>query len=225
MALIGIILQALAGIVYGFSYLIGVKRMDKWQQSAKAWLANSRNRVRVSYLLTFLAPLALVIYVYTLEENNIQWYFLILGFIFSWAFIVGIYASFLSIWNRSKSMADLINNPRGNQMIRKSNIASIVIGIMLMILGWVGVARLGGLVIGNNISSDIMPVILLTLALAAIYIGFVLVLMPTVYYICTLFVTGVSMLFRPGKAIWILALSLYLAGCALLITNEIYKPG
>lgn len=225
MALIGIILQAFAGFIYGVSHLIGEKRMDEWRQSAKAWLANSRNRVRVSYSLTFLVPLALVIYVYTLEENNIQWYYLILGFVFSWAFIVGVYASFLSIWSRSKSMADLINNPSGNQMIRKSNIASIVIGIILMILGGVGLQRLGGVVLGNNISSNIMPVILLTLALAALYIGFVLVLMPTVYYICTLFVTAVSMLLRPGKAVWILALSLFTAGFAFLVASEILKPG
>jgi hypothetical protein len=225
MALIGIILQAAAGFVYGVSYLIGVKRIDEWSKSKKDWLANDRNRVKVSYSLTFLAPLALVIYTYKLEGDNIQWYYLILGFIFSWAFIVGVYASFLSIWSRSKSIADLINNPRGDQMIRKSNIASIVIGVILMTLGWIGVGRLGGVVIGNNISSTIVPIILIILTLIALCIGFVLVLMPMAYYICVLFVKGVSMLFRPGKAVWILALSLYLAGCALLIINEIHTAG
>ena len=225
MALTGIILQALAGMVYGASYLIGVERMDKWQESKKAWLAESRNRVKVSYFLTFLAPLAMIISLYSLEENDIQWYFLILGFLCSWALIVVIYTGFLLFWSKSKSIPDLMNNPRVNQMVQRSNIASLIIGIILMILGGVGLGRLGGEVIGNNIGSSVIPVILLTLALAGLNIGFILVLMPAIYYLCVLFVNGVTLLLRPGKALWILALSLFLAGSGCLMASEICKLG
>jgi len=48
--------------------------------------------------------------------------------------------------------------------------------------------------------------------------------MSVLYYVYILFVRLVGILLKPGKAVWILALSLYLAGCALLIANELHNP-
>jgi hypothetical protein len=222
MALWGIILQAAAGIVYGASYLIGVERIDKWEESRRAWLDDSKNRIKLSYLLTFITPLALVIYSYKVAgEVNTPWYFVILGFFVSWGIIVLVYTSFLLIWSKSKSIAEMLNNPRVNQMMQKSNIASIIIGIILIVLGGVAIKMLGDSVT----ITDMMSIFLLALALTALVFGFILVVMPGLYYVYILFVRGVTILFRPGKVVWILALSLYLAGCALLIMNEIYKLG
>ena len=64
-------------------------------------------------------------------------------------------------------------------------------------------------------------IILLAIALTASFIGFVLVFMPVIYYLFILFVNCVSMLLRPGKAVWILALSLFLTGSGFLIANQI----
>jgi hypothetical protein len=217
-ALIGVILQAAAGIVYGASYLIGVERIDKWKESRRVWLDDSKNRIKLSYLLTFITPLALVIYSYKVAgEVNTPWYFVILGFFVSWGIIVLVYTSFLLIWSKSKSIAEMLNSPRVNQMMQKSNIASIIIGIILMVLGGVAIKMLGDLVT----ITDMMSIFLLALALTALVFGFILLVMPGLYYVCILFVRGVSKLLKPGKAVWILVLSLYLAGCALLIRNEI----
>ena len=222
MALIGIILQASAGIVYGVSYLIGVERIDKWKESRRAWLADSKNRIKVGYLLTLITPLALAIFANKVSmEVNTPWYAPILGVVVSWAITVGIYTSFLLIWSRSKSIADMLKSPRVNQMMQKSSIASIILGIILMAVGGVAIWRLLGLLT----TAAIIPAVLLALALTALFIGFILVVMPALYYAYIVFVRGVSILLKPGKAVWILALSLYLAGCALLIINEIHTAG
>ena len=222
MALIGVILQAMAGIVYGLSYLIGVERIDKWAKSRRAWLDDSKNRIKLSYVLTFITPLALVIYSYKVAgEVNTPWYFVIVGCFVSWGIIVLVYTSFLLTWSKSKSIADMLKSPRMNQIMRKSNIASLVVGIALMVLGGVGIRMLVDRVtIGGMIS-----IVLLALTLSALVFGFILVVMPGLYYVYMLFVRGVSTLLKPGKAVWILALSLYLAGCALLIANEVYTTG
>jgi hypothetical protein len=222
MALIGTILQAFAGIVYGVSYLVGVERIDKWKESKKAWLDNSKNRIKASYLLTFITPLALAIYSYKAAgEVNTPWYFVIVGFFVSWGIIVLVYTSFLLIWSKSKSIADMLDSPRVNQMMQKSNIASIIIGIMLMVLGGVAIKMLGD----SATITDMMSIFLLALALTALVFGFILVVMPGLYYVYILFIRGVSILLKPGKAVWILALSLYLAGCALLIIHETHTTG
>jgi hypothetical protein len=222
MALWGIILQAAAGIVYGVSYLIGVERIDKWKESRRAWLDDSKNRIKLSYLLTFITPLVLVIYSYKVAGTvNTPWYFAILGFFVSWGIIILVYTSFLLRWSKSKSIADMLNSPRVNQMMQKSNIALLIIGITLMVLGGVGVKILVDLVT----ISGMISILLLALALTVLVFGFILVIMPGLYYVYILFVRGVSILLRPGKAVWILALSLYLAGCALLIINEIHAAG
>jgi uncharacterized membrane protein len=221
-ALIGIILQASAGIVYGVSYLIGVERIDKWKESRRAWLADSKNRIKVGYLLTLITPLALAIFANKVSmEVNTPSYAPILGVVASWVITVGIYTSFLLIWSRSKSIADMLKSPRVNQMMQKSSIASIILGIILMAVGGVAIWRLLGLLT----TAAIIPAVLLALALTALFIGFILVVMPALYYAYILFVRGVSILLKPGKAVWILALSLYLAGCALLIIHEMHIAG
>jgi hypothetical protein len=226
MALWGIILQAVAGIVYGASYLIGVGRIDKWKESRRAWLDDSKNRIKLSYSLTFITPLILVIYSYKVAGIvNTPWYATILGVVVSWGITAGIYTSFLLRWSKSKSIADMLNSPRVNQMMQKSNIASIILGIILMVLGGVATWKLSGMVVHTNISSVIVPIILLALALTALVFGFILVVMSAVYYVYILFVRGISILLKPGKAVWILALSLYLAGCVLLIINETHTAG
>jgi cytochrome b subunit of formate dehydrogenase len=106
-------------------------------------------------------------------------------------------------------------------MMQKSSIASIILGIILMAVGGVAIWRLLGLLT----TAAIIPAVLLALALTALFIGFILVVMPALYYAYILFVRGVSILLKPGKAVWILALSLYLAGCALLIIHEMHIAG
>lgn len=219
MALIGIILQALAGIVYGVSYLVGVKRIDKWKESRRAWLADSKNRIKLSYLLTFITPLVLVIYSYkVVGAVNTPWYAMIFGVFASWAITAGFYTSFLLSWSKSKSIADMLNSPRMNQMMQKSNVASIIIGIILLVLGGVAIKLLGG----SITTTDVISIILLALALTALVFGFILVIMSGLYYIFVMFVRAASILLKPGKAVWVLALSFYLAGCALLIIHEIH---
>ena len=220
MALTGIILQALAGAIYGISYLVGNERMDKWRESTKTWLANARNRIIISYFMTFLTPLALAIYMSAIQENNIEWYNLIPGVIIFWGFISLIWTSFLLSLTKSKKLANIFNHPRINQMMRNSNIVLIFVGIILVILGGIAIDRQTGLVIGTDIVSNIVPIILLAIAMTAFFIGFVLVFMPVIFYLFILFVNCVGMLLRPGKAVWILALTLFLAGSVFLIINE-----
>ena len=221
MALAGIILQAVAGMVYGLSYLIGVERIDKWKESRRAWLNGSKNRIKLSYLSTFITPLVLVLLLYrVVGEDSTPWYFLLLGFLVSWLIIVSVYTSFLLIWSKSKSIPDMLNSPRLNQMMQKSNIASVTAGVILMALGGVGIRMLGDSVTISNMVS----ILLLALALTALVFGFILATMSVLYYVYILFVRLVGILLKPGKAVWILALSLYLAGCALLIANELHNP-
>ena len=221
MALAGIILQAVAGMVYGLSYLIGVERIDKWKESRRAWLNGSKNRIKLSYLSTFITPLVLVLLLYrVVGEDSTRWYFLLLGFLVSWLIIVSVYTSFLLIWSKSKSIPDMLNSPRLNQMMQKSNIASVTAGVILMALGGVGIRMLGDSVTISNMVS----ILLLALALTALVFGFILATMSVLYYVYILFVRLVGILLKPGKAVWILALSLYLAGCALLIANELHNP-
>jgi len=106
--------------------------------------------------------------------------------------------------------------------MQKLNIASIILGIILMVLGGFTIVRAIHLVVTTT---TIISVILLALALTALCVGFILVVMPGLYYVFLLLVWGVSILLKPGKVVWILALSLYLAGCALLIINETHTAG
>lgn len=223
MALIGVALQAFAGIVYGFSYLVGVERIDKWKESRKAWLSDSKNRIKLSYLLVFITPLPFAIHAHKVTGDvNTPWYAAVLGLTVSWGAIVLIYTSFLLIWSKSKSIADMLESPKVNQMMQKGNIASIIVGIVLMVLGAAAIIRLGE---QATTPTTIISIIVLSIALTALFFGLVLLTMPGLYYVLYLFVSGAGLLFKPGKAVWILALCLYLAGCGLLITNEIYSAG
>ena len=222
MSLIGIILQALAGTLYGVSYILG-DRIDKWMQSTKTLLANTRIRIIISYFLAFLAPLALAIYESIIQEDNTEWYTLIPGVIIFWGLISLTWTSFLMSLTKSKKLADLFNHPRISQVMRNSNITLIFIGIILMILGGIVIDRQVGLVIGTDIIANIVPIILLAIAFAASFIGFVLVFMPGIYYLFILFLNCARVLLKPGKAVWILALTLFLTGSVFLIIDELIQ--
>lgn len=222
MVIIGLILQALAGTVYGLSYILG-DRIDKWMDFTKTWLANTKNRIIISYFLAFLAPLALAIYKSIIQEDNTEWYNLIAGVIIFWGFISLIWTSFLLSLTKSKKLADLFNHPRISQAMRNSNITLIFVGIILMILGGIVIDRQAGLVVGTDIISNIVPIILLAIAFTASFIGFILVFMPVIYYLFILSVNCVRVLFKPRKVVWILALTLYLAGFVFLIIDEIVQ--
>lgn len=222
MALIGLILQALAGTIYGLSYILG-DRIDKWMEYTKTWLANTKNRIIISYFLAFLVPLALAIYVSIIQEDNTEWYYLIPGVIIFWGFISLIWTSFLLSLTKFKKLADLFNHPRISQAMRNSNITLIFVGIILMILGGIVIDRQAGLVVGTDIISNLVPIILLAIALTASFIGFILVFMPIIYYLFVLSINCVRMLLKPRKAVWILALTLFLAGSVFLIIGEIVQ--
>ena len=221
MALTGLILQALAGAIYAIGYIVGNERIDKWKESTKTWLDNTKNRIRLSYLITFLMPLALAIYIYTIQEDNIEWYKLIPVVIMFWGFISITWTSFLLFLTKSKKIANIFYHPRVNQVMRKSNITSVVIGVILMTAGGFLLYWQAGLVTGTDINSIIVPIILCALALTALFMGFALVIMPTIYYLFILLVNCVGMLLRPRKAVWILALILFLVGSAFLISDEL----
>lgn len=222
MSLIGLILQALAGTLYGISYILG-DRIDKWMESTKTWLTNTKNRVIISYFLTFLTPLALAIYMSVIQGNNTEWYNLIPRVIIFWGFISLIWTSFLLSLTKSKKLADVFNHPRVGQVMRNSNITLIFLGIILMTLGVIVIGRQAGSVIGTDIISNLVPIILLAIAFTASFIGFVLVFMPVIYYLFILFVNCVRVLLKPGKVVWILALTLFLSGSVFLIIGEIVQ--
>ncbi len=223
MVLIGLILQALAGFIYGVGYIIGAERMDKWRESTKTWLSNTKNRIIISYFATFLTPLALAIYTSTAQEDNIEWYTLIPGVIIFWGFFSLTWTSFLLSLTKSKKLANIFNHPKINQVMRNSNITLIGLGIILMIAGGILFGRQAPFVTGTEIIPIIVPITICAIALTGFFIGFILVFMPVIYYLSILFVNCVSMLLRPGKAVWILALSLFLAGSGLLISNGIMQ--
>jgi len=222
MSLIGLILLALAGTFYGVSYILG-DRIDKWMQSTKTLLTNTRIRIIISYFLAFLAPLALAIYESIIQEDNTEWYELILPVLLFWGFISLIWTSFLLSLTQSKKLADIFNHPRISQVMRNSNIALIFVGIILIVLGGIVIDRQAGLVVGTDIISNLVPIILLAIAFTASFIGIVLVFMPAIYYLSILFVNCVRVLLKPGKAVWIFALTLFLAGSVLLIIDEIVQ--
>ena len=221
MTLTGLILQALAGAIYGISYIIGNERIDRWGNSTKTWLDNTKNRIKVSYLITFFIPLLFAIYIYTIQGDKLEWYQLIAVVILFWGFISLTWTSFLLYLTKSKKIVNIFNHPRVNQVMRKSNITSVVIGAILMTAGGFLFYWQAGFVTGTDIIPIIVPIILCVLALTAYFIGFVLVIMQVIYYLFILFVNCVSMLLRPRKVVWILALILFLAGSAFLISGEI----
>ena len=221
MVLIGLIFLVLAGTIYGVSYIIGAERMNKWKESTNTWLSNTKNRIIISYFMTFLTPLALAIYTSTTQEDNIEWYNLILGVIIFWGFLSLTWTSFLLSLTRSKKLANILSHPRVNQVMRNSNITLIVLGIILMIAGGILFGRQAPFITGTEIIPIIVPIIICAIAITGSIIGFILVFMPVVYYLFILFVNCVSMLLKPGKAVGILALSLFLTGSGLLIANQI----
>jgi len=221
MALTGLILQAFAGAIYAISHIVGNEKMDKWGESTKTWLDNTKNRIRVSYLITFFIPLALGIYIYTIREDNLEWYQLISVLIIFWGLFSITWTNFLLSLTRSKKIANIFNHPRVNQVMHKLNITSVVIGVILMTAGGFLFYWQAGFVTGTDIIAVIVPIILCALALTAFFIGFALVIMPAIFYLFILFVNCFSMLLRPRKAVWILALILFLAGSAFLISGEI----
>ena len=222
MSLIGLILLALAGTFYGVSHILG-DRIDKWTQSAKILLENTKFRIMISCLLAFLSPLVLAIYLSVTQEDNTEWYTLIPGVIIFWGLISLTWTSFLMSLTKSKKLFDLFNNPRINQVMRNSNITSIVLGIILMIAGGILLNRQAPFVTGTEIIPIIVPIIICAIALTGIFIGFILVLMPVVFYLFILFVSCLRVLFKPGKAVWIFALTLFLSGSVLLIIDEIVQ--
>ncbi len=221
MVLTGLILQALAGAIYGISYIIGNKRIDRWGNSTKTWLDNTKNRIKVSYLITFFIPLLFAIYMGTIQEDKLEWYQLIVVVIIFWGLTSLTWTSFLLYLTKSKKIANIFNHPRVNQVMRKSNITSVVLGTLLITAGIFLIRWQVGVITSNDLIHNIVPIILLALAFTACFLGYALVIMPSFYYLFILFINCVSMLLRPRKAVWILALILFLAGSAFLIRGEI----
>jgi hypothetical protein len=228
MLIAGISLQLAAGIIFGLTHILPQSRFDTANEALRRFLlvpSKGKHRLRILIFGALIIPVASVLIgTYLLEGSGaltgVQWLQAIGGGLLA-TLMAGII--YLSLLRRLAQLVSKTNEPRSlpdNAYFRTLLFGNLILIPVLGGFGWLsfwGSSALSTTNIGGILAAVILiPVILLAL------LGGLLILsacFSVVFVVLAGIVGLLSMMARPRRLLWIIVLSVFVLGGALLIAS------
>ncbi len=227
MLILGISFQLAAGIVFGLPHILGEDRLRGAEEGLRRFLrfpSEGRLRFRVPILGALITPLAFVLIGTILEERvaptGLRWFQTLGGGLIG-SLIVAVF--YLYLLRRLAQLISRTNDPKGLpdnayfQILLRSNL------ILLPVLGGLGWLSLwGGSALAVARTGSAPEAVVLVPAILLWFLGATSVLSAWTsasFVVLAGIIKLASVMARPRKLLWIIVLSMYVLGGALLIAS------
>lgn len=228
MLIAGVSLQLLAGIIFGLTHILSEGRFQSANEGLRRFLlfpSKGKHRLRILLFGALIIPVASVlIATYILEGaaalTDMQWFEIIGGGLFA-SLMAGIF--YLSLLRRFAQLISKTKDPKSlpdDAYFRTLLFGNLILIPVLSGLGWLSIWGSSALSTANI--GNVSEVVILIPAILLVFLGALSVLsacISVVFVVLAGIIKLVSMMARPARILWIMVLSIYVLGGALLIAS------